>query len=103
MTNLLGGVPEAVPEVCDLASPVNHVSAESPPTLLLQGAHDMLVCAPAARTLYRRLAAAGVPAVHVEFPLTEHAFDVGLMDLTQNSPAAQAALYDVDRFLALMM
>ncbi|MFQ5857008.1 MAG: hypothetical protein ACE5LU_15450 [Anaerolineae bacterium] len=43
---------------------------------------------------------AGVPVVYHEFPQTEHAFD--LVVLPRCSPAAQAALYDVDRFLALM-
>jgi hypothetical protein len=35
----------------------------------------------------------------VEFPRTDHAFD---LVLPQVSPAAQAAVYDVERFLALM-
>jgi hypothetical protein len=35
----------------------------------------------------------------VEFPRTDHAFD---MFLPGFSPAAQAAMYDVDRFLALL-
>jgi hypothetical protein len=37
--------------------------------------------------------------VYVEFPRTDHAFDI-LLPMV--SPAAQAAMYDVDRFLALM-
>jgi acetyl esterase/lipase len=52
------------------------------------------------RTLAQRLEASGVPVVYVEFPQTEHAFD--LVILPRLSPAAQAALYDVDRFLGLV-
>jgi len=102
MKNLLGGQPDEVPEAYDLASPVNYVSPQSPPTLLFQGEHDEIVPATAARTLYKKLVENNVPVIYVEFPQTEHAFDVAFRDLSQNSPAAQAALYDVDRFLALM-
>lgn len=100
MKNLLGGSPEEVPEQYDLASPVNHVGSHCPPTLLLQGEHDMLVPVESVRTLAQRLKASGVPVVYVEFPQTEHAFD--LVILPRLSPAAQAALYDVDRFLGLV-
>ena len=37
--------------------------------------------------------------IHVEYPQTEHAFDVVI--LTRYSPANQAALYELERFLAL--
>lgn len=100
MVNLLGGLPDEVPELYDLASPLTHVGPHCPPTLLLQGEHDSIVPAHAARALHRKLVEAGVPAVYHEFPQTEHAFD--LVILPRYSPAAQAALYDVDRFLALM-
>lgn len=107
MVNVLGGQPDEVPDRYELASPVAHVTAGSPPTLLLHGEHDSFVPAAATCALYCRLVGAGVPAVHVEFPQTEHAFDLastvmGLGDLSQHSPPAQAALYDVERFLALM-
>ena len=46
------------------------------------------------------LQAAGVPSVLVEFPNSDHAFDLVLPHI---SPAAQAATYDVERFLALMV
>jgi acetyl esterase/lipase len=80
------------------------------------------VPASSTRDFYHKLRQAGVPAVYVEFPQTEHGFDLqlkaicaivkkqlrcsrtlnGLEDLSQYSPAAQAARYDLDRFLALM-
>ena len=50
-------------------------------------------------SLHRKLHEVGVPSVYVEFPRTDHAFDLVLPGI---SPAAQAAMYDVDRFLALM-
>ena len=53
----------------------------------------------AARALHRALVAAGVPAACVLLPETSHGFD---LILPRVSPAAQAALYDLERFLALM-
>jgi acetyl esterase/lipase len=81
-------------------SPITRVEPDSPPTLQFMGQHDVYVCRDGAiPALHRRLQAAGVPSVYVELPQTDHAFD---MFLPQFSPAAQAAMYDTDRFLALM-
>jgi acetyl esterase/lipase len=100
MKNLLGGSPDEVPEVYELASPITHAGPASPPTLLLQGEHDSFHPAPASRALHRKLIASGVPSVYVQFPQTEHGFD---LLLPRYAPAAQAALHDVERFLALMV
>ena len=91
MVNLLGGGPHEVPAMYELGSPNSHVGADSPPTLLLYGGHDSTTSAEAARSLHRKLAEKGVPAIYLEFPQTEHAFDI---ILPRFSPAAQAALYD---------
>jgi acetyl esterase/lipase len=98
MRDLVGGQPDDVPEMYDLASPIHQVSAASPPTLLFHGEHDSVVPVASARRLSHALAAAGVPVVYVEFPRTEHAFDVLYPPLL--GPAAQAALHDLERFLA---
>jgi len=100
MKNLFGGQPAEIPYRYRLFSPIVHAGPNAPPTLLLQGEHDGLVPAFACRALYRKLLLAGVPVVHVEYPQTEHAFDVAV--LSRYSPAAQAALYELERFLALI-
>jgi acetyl esterase/lipase len=100
MANLLGGQSDEVPYRYKLFSPITHAGPNSPPTLLLQGEHDSLVPAPACRALHRKLVLLSVPVVHVEYPQTEHAFDVTI--LSRYSPAGQAALYDLERFLALV-
>lgn len=97
MQNVLGGLPGDVPEMYDLASPIQHVTAASPPTLIFQGTHDAVVPLDAARRLHHALAAAGVPVVYVEYPWAEHAFDLMYPPLA--NPAARAALYDLERFL----
>jgi acetyl esterase/lipase len=95
--NVLGGLPDEVPEMADLASPLHRVHASNPPTLMFQGTHDAVVPLETARDLYHALDDAGVPVVYVEFPWTEHAFD--LMYPPIGNPAAKAALYDIERFL----
>ena len=100
LPGLLGGTPNEVPELYRLGSPINHVGPHCPPTLLLQGAHDMGGMVPDVRHLHRALRQAGVPSVYVEFPDTEHGFD---LIFPKWSPAAQAATYDAERFLALVV
>jgi len=97
---LLGGYPEDVPDMYQLASPTTHVHPGSPPTLLMQGNKDFLVPLDGTQALYTKLVESGVPAINVVFPWTEHGFD---LLLPQISPPAQSALYDVDRFLALLV
>jgi acetyl esterase/lipase len=97
---LLGGHADDVPETYRLLSPLAQVGPHCPPTLLLQGSDDVFFLAPAVRRLDQDLRRAGVPSILVEFPHTEHGFDLALPRL---SPVAQAATYDVELFLALLI
>jgi acetyl esterase/lipase len=97
---LLGGHPGEVPDMYELASPITHVHPGCPPTLLIQGNQDLVVPVNAAFTLYTKLVESGVPAINVVFPWTAHGFD---LLFPQINPPAQSALYDVDRFLALLL
>ncbi len=97
---LLGGYPEDVPEMYRLACPTSHVHPGSPPTLSLRGDRDCLNPLEGNQELHAKLVQSGVPAIDVVFPWTEHGFDLAF---PQVNPAAQSALYDVDRFLALML
>jgi acetyl esterase/lipase len=97
---LLGGYPQDVPDIYELASPSNHVHPSSPPTLLIQGKQDFITPIDATCDLHTILVEYGVPAVNIVFPWTDHAFD---LLLPQISPPAQSALYDLDRFLVLML
>jgi acetyl esterase/lipase len=97
---LLGGYLDEIPAIYELASPVSHVRPDCPPTLLIQGTLDCFTPVAAARELHHRLVACGVPAINIVYPLTNHAFD---LLLPQVSPPAHAALYYLERFLALMV
>jgi acetyl esterase/lipase len=99
MGNLVGGTPAEVPAAYDLASPICHVGPNCPPTLL-QGEDDPFQPVDLTRALHDRLTGAGVPSALAVYPQTEPGFDLLLPGY---APAAQAALYEVDRFLALMV
>lgn len=99
IAELLGAAPDQAPDLYSQLSPVGRVGPHCPPTLLLQGAADIFGMGPSVQRLHQALQAAGVPSVLVEFPHTDHAFD---LVAPQVSPAAQSAMYDVERFLALM-
>ena len=95
---LLGGTPDRVAAAYREASPINHVSAASPPTLLIYGARDHIVHPRYGMKLHERLRQAGVRSVLLEIPWAEHAFDA-----VPNGPSAQMALYYIERFLARTM
>jgi acetyl esterase/lipase len=97
---LMGGHPNEVPERYDLASPITHVHSDCPPTLQLYGDIDCVTSPDAFPAIHRRLTDCGVPAVTIVYPWTQHGFDLMLPNV---SPPAQAALYEVERFLALMV
>ncbi|MDH4135844.1 MAG: alpha/beta hydrolase [Anaerolineae bacterium] len=100
LDTLLGGHLHEVPEVYALASPVTHVDAGSPPTLLIQGTPDVIAPVAATRELHDRLVENGVPVVNIIYPMTNHAFDLILPEV---SSPAQSAIYYLERFLALMV
>jgi acetyl esterase/lipase len=99
MESLLGGPPERVPAMYDLASPITHAGPLSPPTLLIHGEHDTAVPVCATHVLYEKLVAAGVPAACVILPQTDHIFDLVLPRVSPPGRSARAAL---DRFLRLL-
>jgi acetyl esterase/lipase len=100
IADLLGADPEMNPDLYRHLSPTGHVGPHCPPTLLLQGTADIFGMGPSVTRLHGALQAAGVPVALAEFPGADHAFD---LVLPQISPAAQSAVYDVERFLALMV
>ena len=96
---IVGGTPDEIPETYRLLSPVHLVGAHCPPTLLLHGTDDIFDLTPGVRRLHRELLDVGATSILVEFPHAENAFD---LVLPQVSPVAQAAAYDLERFLALL-
>lgn len=96
---ILGGHPHEIPGAYRKFSPVTYAGAGCPPTLLIQGEDDLISPITAVDAFSQKLASSGVPVVNIVFPQTDHGFDLALPSI---SPTAQAALYDIERFLALM-
>jgi acetyl esterase/lipase len=100
LASVMGGSPEEIPELYHLLSPINYVSASCPPTLLLQGTHDILVDYGQVERLYQLLRQANAPVAHLQFPNCGHTFE---SILPRISPPAQTAAYYTERFLGLMV
>jgi acetyl esterase/lipase len=96
---IVGGSPQQVPQRYALLSPISHVHAGCPPTLLLQGRDDLIVPPGPSAELRAQLRRRGVPAALLLLPQADHGFD--LLG-TGWSPTARQALWHAERFLALM-
>lgn len=90
----LGGTPEQIPEPYQAASPIEHVSARVPPTLLIYGSRDHIVQAKYGRDLYAHLIAAGATSQLVEIPWADHAFD-----FIPGGLSGQLSLWHTEQFL----
>jgi acetyl esterase/lipase len=96
---ILGGSPEQVPDRYALLSPISHVRADCPPTLLMQGTIDIIVPRSAAEALRDRMRQAGAQMALLLLPRIDHAFD---LFGTRWSPSARKSIWHAERFLALM-
>lgn len=100
ISGLMGGKPDEVPEIYDLLSPITHAGPDSPPTLLLHGSDDFLVDPRQSLLLHQKLQEMGAISIFLLYDGCDHSFESVLPRL---SPSAQAAAYDMERFLALVM
>ncbi len=71
----LGGPPAKVPERYALASPLNHVTWDSPPILLIHGADDTVVPVEQSQLLAKKLQASGRPVNLLVVAGAGHDFD----------------------------
>jgi acetyl esterase/lipase len=103
LVNLLGGTLNEVPDAYRLYSPITHIGAHCPPTLLITGDNDFAVDASQSRRLHTALQNAKVPSVYIDFPDTVHGFDQYFGVSRRVALAAQMATNDIEQFLALMV
>ena len=96
---LLGATPDQVPERYALQSPVHHVDGDRPPTLLVDGEHDLMAPISPVRRMQRRLERSGVPVVADFLPHADHGFD---LVLPAWSPSTRVTIYDLERVLAVL-
>ncbi|MEU5884364.1 alpha/beta hydrolase [Spirillospora sp. NPDC047279] len=95
LRSMMGGTPDTVPEDYRLASPITHVRAGLPPTLLVQGGRDPLQPPDDTERLAARLAGARTPHRLVEIPYADHFFDI-----SWGGWATQISRAEVASFLA---
>jgi len=91
----LGGSPDELPQQYSVASPINYVNPQLPPTLLVYGSRDHVVQARFGQQMYERLRNVGSTAILLQIPWAEHAFDAIF-----NGVSNQLSLYYTERFLA---
>jgi acetyl esterase/lipase len=78
MVNFLGGAPHESDELLErylATSPIEYVSADTPPTLMVHGGLDMLVSYKNVFFLDEKLTAANVPHETLFIPYGQHGFD----------------------------
>ncbi|HET6995291.1 MAG TPA: alpha/beta hydrolase [Chitinophagaceae bacterium] len=72
LESLLGGSPTSNPAMYQQSSPINFVTAQSPPTLILQGGVDPLVPPSQSATLNTKLQTMGVTHQYILYPGEGH-------------------------------
>lgn len=98
VSEFLGATPSEDPARAALASPIVHVDASDPPTLLVHGTADRVVPLEQASMMRDALTAAGVPTGYLEVPGGEHGFT-----LLSNGPRTRAASCTSLAFLRRML
>ena len=98
LESYLGGTPATADTAYFAASPINFVSAGSPPTLLIHGLHDGHVSPEESVRLEARLQKASVKNMFVRLPWATHGCDWSF-----NGPCGQITTYAVEQFLDRVM
>ena len=98
LEDYLGGSPAQNAETYRAASPVNHVTAAAPPTLLIQGSLDPIVWPVHSELLAKRLEEAGTQHLHLRLPWATHGLDANL-----SGPSGQLSLYAIECLLSAVM
>jgi acetyl esterase/lipase len=94
MVDYIGGTYQQVPQKFAACSPLEFVSKQSLPTLIIHGENDVLVSPEHSRRLNLKLEENGIKHFYLKLPWATHGFDFNL-----NGPGGQLATYTVERFL----
>ncbi|WP_184546714.1 alpha/beta hydrolase [Mucilaginibacter sp. FT3.2] len=94
MSDYIGGTYQQVPQKFAACSPLEFVSKQSLPTLIIHGENDVLVSPEHSRRLNLKLQQNGIKHYYLKLPWATHGFDFNL-----NGPGGQLATYTVERFL----
>jgi acetyl esterase/lipase len=94
LRDFLGGYPTAVPQKYFEASPINYVTANSTPTLLIHGGNDAHVHYELSEMLDKKLEDNKVKHLLLGLPWATHG-----CEYTLNGPSGQLAKYAIERFV----
>jgi acetyl esterase/lipase len=94
LRNYLGGSPDTVPQNYLAASPLQQVTSEACPSLLLHGGHDQIVKNENMDFLTAKLQGAQVSVDYLYLPWANHGFD-----WNYNGWSSQMARHNIARFL----
>lgn len=94
MEDYLGGTYQRIAQKYAASSPIEFVSQQSVPTLIIHGDNDVLVSPEHSRRLSVKLEQNGIKHFLLKLPWATHGFDYNL-----NGPGGQLATYTVLRFL----
>ena len=98
LESYLGGPPASADEAYFAASPINFVSPQSPPTLLIHGLNDGHVSPEESERLNTKLTQSSVKHVFVRLPWAAHGCDWSF-----KGPCGQITTYAVEQFLERVM
>ena len=98
LTEFLGGPLDGHEATYRKASPLEHVAANSPPTLVIHGLSDELVYPEHSRRLEAALRAVSVPGFALLLPWATHGCEANLA-----GPSGQLSTYAIERFLAFAL
>ena len=94
MENYIGGPYSQVPQRYVACSPLEFVSRQSVPTLIIHGSNDVLVAPEHSRRLNLKLQQNGIKHYYLKLPWATHGFDYNI-----NGPGGQLSTYAVETFL----
>lgn len=94
MGDYIGGTFKQVPQKFYACSPIEFVSRQSVPTLIIHGENDVLVSREHSRKLDAKLTQEGIKHYWLKLPWATHGFDFNL-----NGPGGQLSTYAVETFL----
>jgi acetyl esterase/lipase len=94
MERYLGGTYKDVPGNYAASSPIEYVDKQSPPTLIIHGANDVLVAYEHSNRLSKKLTENNIKHYWLQLPWATHGFDYNL-----NGAGGQLSTYSVERFI----
>jgi len=94
MADYIGGSYTAVPQKYVACSPIEFVSKQTVPTLIIHGDNDVLVSPEHSRRLDKKLRENNIKHFFLKLPWATHGFDYNL-----NGPGGQLSTYVVERFI----